>query len=73
MAIVLSGEPNVSNPVNCRFKRIQAGDQRFGTLDHMVKSRGRFAISEIAKQLSLNQSTAFNIIHALMDLRVLRS
>ena len=63
----------VSNPVNCRFKRVPTIDKGFGILGLMAKSRGPFAISEIATKLSLNQSTAFNIVHTLMDLRVLRS
>ena len=73
MAIVLSGEPRVNSPVNCRFKSVPAIDECFGIFDLMAKSRGPFAISEISNRLSLNQSTAFNIVNTLMDLRVLRS
>jgi|WetSurSiteA1Bulk_404760.scaffolds.fasta_scaffold06867_1 hypothetical protein len=73
MVIVLSGEPIVGSPVNCRFKSVPPVDKSFAILGLMAKSRGPFAISEMATKLSLNQSTAFNIVHTLMDLRVLRS
>jgi IclR family transcriptional regulator, KDG regulon repressor len=63
----------MNSPVNYRFKRVPSIDKCFGILDLMAKSRGPFAISEIAKKTSLYQRTAFNIVHTLMDLRVLRS
>ncbi|MGO9569393.1 MAG: IclR family transcriptional regulator [Desulfomonilaceae bacterium] len=63
----------MKSPVNCRFKRVPAIDKCFGILDLMARSRGPFGISEIAKRLSLNKSTVFNIIHTLMDLHVLES
>jgi DNA-binding IclR family transcriptional regulator len=63
----------MNSTVNSRFKRVHSIDKCFGILDLMAITRGPFAISQKAKRLSLNQSTAFNIVHTLTDFRMQRS
>ena len=53
------------------FKRVPAIEKCFSILDHLAYSNHPLGISEIAKQLSLNKSTVFHIIHTLTDLAVL--
>lgn len=63
----------MESPENCRFKRVPAIDKCFGILELMARSGKPFSISEIARKLSLNKSTVFNIVHTLMDLSVLEA
>jgi DNA-binding IclR family transcriptional regulator len=63
----------MQSPGNCRFKRVPAIDKCFVILDLMARSEKPCSISEIARKLSLNKSTVFNIVHTLVDLRVLES
>lgn len=53
------------------FKRVPALDKGVAILEHLSQIKGPLGVSEIAKALSLNKSTVFNIVHTLDDLGVL--
>jgi IclR family KDG regulon transcriptional repressor len=53
------------------YKRVPAIDKCFAILKLFANTRQHLGISEISKQLDLNKSTVFNIIHTLKDLDVL--
>jgi DNA-binding IclR family transcriptional regulator len=55
------------------YKSVPAIEKCFSTLDLLSKSNKGLGISEIAKQLKLNKSTVFNMVHTLIDLKVLHS
>jgi IclR family KDG regulon transcriptional repressor len=57
--------------MKANFKRVPALDKCFTVLDLLAKSREPMGVSEIAKSLTLNKSTVFNIVHTLADLKVL--
>ncbi len=53
------------------FKRVPAVDKCFSILKLFAQAKQTLGISDIAKQLGLNKSTVFNIIHTLCDLQIL--
>jgi len=55
------------------FKRVPAVDKCFAILELLARTKQPLGISEISKQLSLNKSTVFNLIHTLNDLNVLEN
>jgi IclR family KDG regulon transcriptional repressor len=55
------------------FKRVPAINKCFAILDLLAQSKEPMGISELSRNLDLNKSTVFNILHTLMDLNVLES
>ena len=53
------------------IKNVPAIEKCFAILEYFAKSRQALGISEISKQLELNKSTVFNIIHTLKNLEIL--
>jgi DNA-binding IclR family transcriptional regulator len=53
------------------YKRVPAIDKCFSILQLFAKSERTLGISDISRQLEMNKSTVFNIIHTLKDLNVL--
>lgn len=53
------------------YKRVPALDKCFFILDLLAKNQKTMGISEIARDLKLNKSSVFNIVHTLADLHVL--
>lgn len=53
------------------YKRVPAIDKCFAILQLFANSEQTLGISDVSKQLELNKSTVFNIIHTLKDLKVL--
>ena len=53
------------------FKRVPAVDKCFAILELLSRSGAPLGVSEISRQLQLNKSTVFHIIHTLADLHVL--
>ena len=53
------------------FKRVPAIDKCFAVLELFAKSTEPLGISEISRQLAINKSTVFNMVHTLADLDVL--
>ena len=53
------------------YKRVPALDKCFLILDLLAKNQKTMGISEIARDLKLNKSSVFNIVHTLADLHVL--
>ena len=53
------------------FKGVPAIEKCFAILQLFAKSKAALGISEISKQLELNKSTVFSIIHTLKHLEVL--
>jgi DNA-binding IclR family transcriptional regulator len=53
------------------FKRVPAIDKCFAILELFSRSKEPMGISDISGQLELNKSTVFNILHTLMELKVL--
>jgi IclR family KDG regulon transcriptional repressor len=56
-------------PIN--YKRVPAIDKCFSILELMTKTSRPLGFTEIVKELDLNKSTVFNILHTLKDLGVL--
>jgi DNA-binding IclR family transcriptional regulator len=56
-----------------RFKRVPSIDKCFVILDLLTRSKAAMGISDISGKLGLNKSTVFNIVHTLIDLKVLES
>ena len=56
-------------PLN--YKRVPAIDKCFSVLALMAEAKRPFGFNEIVKNLGLNKSTVFNILHTLKDLDVL--
>lgn len=52
------------------FKRVPAIDKCFSILELMAESKKTLGFNEIVKNLGLNKSTVFNILHTLNDLDV---
>lgn len=55
------------------FKRVPAIDKCFAVLEVLAQSKEPMGISELSRQLHLNKSTVFNLLHTLIDLNVLES
>ena len=53
------------------FKRVPAIDKCFAILELFARSKEPMGISDISGHLELNKSTVFNILHTLMELKVL--
>lgn len=53
------------------YKRVPAIDKCFSILALMAEAKRPFGFNEIVKNLGLNKSTVFNILHTLNDLDVL--
>ena len=54
-----------------KYKRVPALDKCFSILALMAEAKRPFGFNEIAKNLGLNKSTVFNILHTLNDLGIL--
>lgn len=55
------------------FKRVPAIDKCFAILELLAESKEPLGISDLSRNLGLNKSTVFNILHTLMELNVLES
>jgi IclR family KDG regulon transcriptional repressor len=55
------------------FKRVPAVDKCFAILELLARSKEPLGISGISGTLGLNKSTVFNIMHTLMDLKILEN
>lgn len=53
------------------YKSVPAIQKCFAIMDLMSKTEKPLGISEISSRLKLNKSTVFNIVHTLVELRVL--
>lgn len=56
-------------PIN--YKRVPAIDKCFAILEFMAETKRPLGFTEIVRDLGLNKSTVFNILHTLNDLGVL--
>ncbi len=70
---MFSLENVVKTSTDSDFNRVPAIDECFGILDLMARSRRSFGINGTAKRLNLKKSTAYNIVHKLIDLQVLET
>jgi DNA-binding IclR family transcriptional regulator len=64
----------ITNPMgtmSLNYKRVPALDKCFSILGLMAEANRPFGFNEIVKNLGLNKSTVFNILHTLNDLGVL--
>ena len=57
--------------MSLNYKRVPAIEKCFSVLALMAEAKRPFAFNEIVKNLGLNKSTVFNILHTLNDLDVL--
>jgi DNA-binding IclR family transcriptional regulator len=57
--------------MSLNYKRVPAIDKCFSVLTLMADAKRPFGFNEIVKNLGLNKSTVFNILHTLNDLGVL--
>ncbi len=57
--------------MSLHYKRVPAIDKCFSILALMAEAKRPFGFNEIVKNLGLNKSTVFNILHTLNDLDVL--
>lgn len=57
--------------MSLNYKRVPAIDKCFSILALMTEAKRPFGFNEIVKNLGLNKSTVFNILHTLNDLDVL--
>lgn len=57
--------------MSSNYKRVPALDKCFSILELMAESKRPFGFNEIVRNLGLNKSTVFNILHTLNDLDVL--
>jgi len=57
--------------MSLNYKRVPAIDKCFSILALMTEAKRPFGFNEIVKNLGLNKSTVFNILHTLNDLNVL--
>ena len=53
------------------FKRVPAIDKCLQILEALYQSREPLGVSDLLRQLDLNKSTVFNIVHTLADLEIL--
>ena len=61
----------VTRNMSLNYKRVPAIDKCFSILTLMAEANRPFGFNEIVKNLGLNKSTVFNILHTLNDLDVL--
>jgi DNA-binding IclR family transcriptional regulator len=61
----------VTGNMSLNYKRVPAIDKCFSILTLMAEANRPFGFNEIVKNLGLNKSTVFNILHTLNDLGVL--
>jgi IclR family KDG regulon transcriptional repressor len=57
--------------MSLNFKRVPAIDKCFSILTLMSEAKRPFGFNEIVRDLGLNKSTVFNILHTLSDLNVI--
>jgi DNA-binding IclR family transcriptional regulator len=57
--------------MSLNYKRVPAIDKCFSVLTLMAEAKRPFGFNEIVKNLGLNKSTVFNILHTLNDLGIL--
>ncbi len=57
--------------MSAKYKRVPAVDKAFSILDLIARTKRPPGFAEIVKELGLNKSTVFNILHTLDDLGVL--
>jgi DNA-binding IclR family transcriptional regulator len=57
--------------MSLNYKRVPAIDKCFSVLALMAEAKRPFGFNEIVRNLGLNKSTVFNILHTLKDLDVL--
>jgi IclR family KDG regulon transcriptional repressor len=57
--------------MSLNYKKVPAIEKCFSILELMAQAKHSFGFNEIVKNLSLNKSTVFNILHTLNDLDVL--
>jgi DNA-binding IclR family transcriptional regulator len=57
--------------MSLHYKRVPAIDKCFSILDLLTEAKRPFGFNEIVKNLGLNKSTVFNILHTLKDLDVI--
>ncbi len=57
--------------MSLNYKRVPAIEKCFSILAFMAEAKRPFGFNEIVKNLGLNKSTVFNILHTLKDLDVL--
>ena len=57
--------------MSLNYKRVPAIDKCFSILALMAEAKRPFGFNEIVRNLGLNKSTVFNILHTLNDLGVL--
>ena len=62
---------NPKGNMSLNYKRVPAIDKCFSILALMTEAKRPFGFNEIVKNLGLNKSTVFNILHTLNDLDVL--
>ena len=55
------------------FRRVPAIDKCFAILELLAQSKEPMGISDISRNLDLNKSSVFNIVHTLRDLKVLEN
>jgi DNA-binding IclR family transcriptional regulator len=60
-----------SYKMSLNYKRVPAVDKCFSILELMAEAKRPFGFNEIVRNLGLNKSTVFNILHTLNDLDVL--
>jgi len=59
--------------MNPGFRRVPAIDKCFAILELLAQSKEPMGISDISRNLDLNKSSVFNIVHTLRDLNVLEN
>jgi DNA-binding IclR family transcriptional regulator len=57
--------------MSINYKRVPAIDKCFSILEFMTQAKRPLAFTEIVKELNLNKSTVFNILHTLNDIDVI--
>ena len=62
-----------SQIMNPGFRRVPAVDKCFAILELLAQSKEPMGISDISRNLDLNKSSVFNIVHTLRDLKVLEN
>ncbi|NLA73866.1 MAG: IclR family transcriptional regulator [Deltaproteobacteria bacterium] len=57
--------------MSANYKRVPAVDKCFSILELIARSRRPLGFTEIVRELGLNKSTVFNLLHTLNDLGIL--
>jgi IclR family KDG regulon transcriptional repressor len=57
--------------MKANFKRVPALDKSFAIIELMAQQGIPVGINDVVKKLGLNKSTVFNIMHTLVDLKVI--